>query len=125
VTDIETYLHSLFGLSREEIGRKIVEGELAQGFAIVKDAVWYDRKDWTRHTIISRDNNRIRLVALEAKKPGKGAFTRLIANIQSAGLVPVLVEPNQTLIDWCNRRDYRSRRMGKGTLAHTIWYPRA
>jgi hypothetical protein len=109
---------------RSIMGERMRSTEREQGFTIVTAAPWLDPNDWTPATIIAADGKRIRLVALEAKNPGHGAFTRLIAKIQAAGLVPVIVEPSRSLIDWCLRHDYRERRIGKGHLVHTIWYPR-
>lgn len=120
----EMYVRSLMNLSREEIGQRMITTELAQGFRIVTAADWLDWDDWSDYSIISIDEDRVRLVALEAKKPGSGAFTRLIGKIIDAGLVPVLVQPNRSLIDWCMRHDYRSRRIGKGSFSHEVWYPR-
>lgn len=120
----EMYIRSMMNLSREEIGQRMMTAELAQGFKIVVSADWLDWDDWTDYTIISLDEDRVRLVAIEAKTPGQGAFTRLIAKIIDAGLVPVLVEPNRSLVDWCARHDFRSRRIGKGSFSHEVWYPR-
>jgi hypothetical protein len=120
----EMYLRSLMSMSREQIGQRMITAELAQGFEIVREADWLQWDDWSDYSIFSKDHDRIRLVAIEAKRPGKGAFTRLIAGIVDRHLVPVLVEPNRTLIDWCLRHDYRSRRIGKGSFTHEVWYPR-
>jgi len=120
----DMYIRSMMNLSREEIGQRMVTAELAQGFQIVTEAEWLDWDDWTEWTIISQDGDRIRLVAIEARRPKTGAFTKLIRQIEDCLLVPVLVEPNRSLIDWCNRHGYRSRRIGKGSFAHEIWYRR-
>jgi hypothetical protein len=117
------YIREVMGLSRAELGERMRSTELEQGFTIV-DAQWIDWNDWMESTIITQDGKRIRLVALEAREPGKGAFTRLIAKIWKAGLIPVIVEPNRSLTDWCLRHDYRCRRIGKGRFAHEVWYPR-
>jgi hypothetical protein len=108
-----------------EIGSNLRRFEIEQGFTLViaGNAAWFDAEDWTGRTIISQDKRRVRLVALEARNPGHGAFTRLIAGIFEAGLTPVLVEPNDMLIDWCLRHDFRQRGV-KGRHPHTIWYPR-
>jgi hypothetical protein len=120
----ETYVRSIAGLSRQELGERMKETEREQGFTIVTDAPWLDWDDWSPFTIISQDGGRVRLVALEAKRPGKGAFTRLVERISRARLTPVLVEPSQLLTDWAVRHDWRRRRIGKGRFAHEIWYPR-
>lgn len=120
----EAYIRSAFAMSRGDLGKRMIESERAQGYERIIKAPWLDWSDWTDATIITGDGVRVRLVALEARQPGQGAFGRLIAKIQKANLVPVLVEPNRSLIDWCLRRDWRSRRIGRGRFNHEIWYPR-
>ena len=97
--------------------------EVSKGFTLVAEAQWLERSDW-REIVASQDGKRIRLVLLDALHPGKGAFTRLIAGIWRCDLMPVLVEPNQSLIDWCYRHDFRARIIGKGPDRHEVWYPR-
>ena len=97
--------------------------EQEQGFELIENAPWLNRAEW-REIIVSRHSRRIRLVLLDARYPGKGAFTRLIEGITKAGLVPVLVEPSQSLIDWCHRHDYRPRNVGKNCFKQEVWYPR-
>ena len=119
------YVERVAAMSREELGDLMRQDEVLQGFQIISQAKWLDWNDWDRHTIISMDHNRVRLVALQAKVPGQGAFTRLIDALDKAGLVPVLVEPNQTLIDWCHRHFYRKRTLNKGRkYQHEVWYPK-
>jgi hypothetical protein len=118
------YAQSLLSMSKPELGERMRSGERALGFAIVKQAPWLDWDDWTERTIISQNDRHVRLVALEARAPGQGAFTRLIENIQNAKLVPVIVEPNALLAEWCKRHRYKSRQIGHGRLRHQIWYPR-
>jgi hypothetical protein len=119
----EIYLRSLLTLSREEIGQRMIDAERLQGHRIVKQAPWFNPDDWDPHTIISQDRRRIRLVALQAKEPGTGAFTRLVAAILAADLIPVVVEPNGRLVDWCLRHEFRSKRIGTG-FKHVVWFPR-
>jgi hypothetical protein len=120
----DAYVRSALAMTRDELRARMRNTEMAQGFTIVADADWLDWDDWTQWTIISQDTKRARLVALEAKNPGNGAFTRLIDAIWRAGLVPVLVEPNQLLIDWCHRHQFRKRTIGNKNYRHDIWYPK-
>jgi hypothetical protein len=107
---------------RRESGENLIRHELDQGFIIVSRD-WIE-PDWTRRTIISQDGDRIRLVALEAKIPHSGAFTRLIEKIWKRNLVPVLVEPNDLLEQWCIRHQWRARYVGRGVDRHWVFYPR-
>ena len=120
----EAYVRSVAANSRAEIGDRMRMCEVRQGFSILSEAAWLDWNDWDRWTIISQDNKRVRLVALQAKHPGHGAFTRLIDGIFKSGLIPVLVEPNQILIDWCRRNQFRKRTIGRKEFRHDVWYPK-
>ena len=119
----EAVIASALALSREELGEKIRNNEVKQGFSIVTQARWLNPDDWDRWTIISQDNTRIRLVTLSAREPHTGAFGRLIEAIIMDSHVPVLVEPNEMLIKWCKRHWFRKRNVGRGLLRHEIWYP--
>lgn len=103
----------------------IVRSEIDAGNVEVKSAEWLNADEW-KDFVITQSGRRIRLVLLYAKRPCTGAFTRLIAGIDAAGLTPVIVEPCQSLVDWCNRHDYRCRKIGRGDRNHTqeIWYRR-
>ena len=109
--------------SQNEIGNRLRGFELMMGHSIISEADWLNPLDWTRRTIVSQDRHRIRLVAMEARQPGTGAFTRLIDAIERAGLIPVLVEPNEQIVAWCKRHWYRKRRI-RGACPHDVWYPK-
>ncbi len=49
--------------------------------------------DWSFPQIVSLDGGEVRLIAINADRPGSGALTRLLANICAAGLRPVIVAP--------------------------------
>lgn len=120
----EIYVRSLTAMSRQEIGAAMIARERDQGFSIILDAIWFDQNDWDAATIITQDGKRIRLVALQAKIPGQGAFNRLVRRIFAHNLAPVLVEPNEMLVGWCYRHGFRSKTIGRGDNRQTIWYPR-
>ena len=116
---------SLVEKSPEELRIEMLESERRLGYWAVTEAEWLDWDDWDRDTIVSKCNNRVRLVLLKAKVPGQGAFTRLIERIKQANLVPIIAEPNALLIDWCLRHEFRSRKVAIGTRdEHVVWYPR-
>lgn len=50
------------------------------------------REDW-RRGVVSRLGDEVRIVAVEARRQGRGALRRLVDGIKSAGLVPVIVCP--------------------------------
>jgi hypothetical protein len=103
---------------------QLLATEVRHGHERIISADWLDWADWSTDTIITRDGSRVRLVLLNARQPRRGAFTRLMRGIKGAGLMPVLVEPNQVLKDWCARHDWRSREIGRGNDRQLIFYPR-
>jgi hypothetical protein len=104
---------------------RIRADEVAQGFTLVDEAPWLVKEDWTE-IVASLDGPRVRLVLLDARYPGQGAFTRLIARIAGCnrGLSPVVVEPAGQLKSWCIKHQWKRRRVGVGIWVHEIWYPR-
>jgi hypothetical protein len=107
---------------RRASGENLIRYEMEQGHEIVSPQWWGE--DWTHRTIISQDGDRIRLIALEAKNPHSGAFTRLIENILRRRLFPVVVEPNELLEGWCIRHGWRGRVIGHGKYRHWVYHPR-
>lgn len=120
----EATIRAALALSPQELGDKIRASEVALGFSVIAQARWLDPEEWTARCIISQDNRRIRLVALEARHPHTGAFGRLVEKIMKEDHVPVVVEPNALLTEWCRRHWYRKRFCGQGELRHVIWYPK-
>ena len=90
------------------------------GYILIDEAIWLNRGDWNEIVVSMDKEGRIRLVLLDAKQPGTGAFTRLVAGILQAGLTPVIVEPIGLLETWCVKHGWRSRRLKHGV----IWYKR-
>jgi hypothetical protein len=120
----EMTVRAALALSREELGDKIRAREVNCGYSIITQARWLDPEDWDRWTIVSQDDRRIRLVALQATVPYSGAFTRLIDRIITENHVPVVVQPNAFLTLWCRRHWFRQRACGRNELRHVIWYPK-
>jgi hypothetical protein len=103
----------------------IRKGEVDQGNVLIYQAPWFYPGEWNE-AIISKDpKGRIRLVLLDARLPGNGAFTRLISEIQAYGLTPVIVEPIGSLAVWCKKHGWRKRIIKHGTEnKQEIWYAR-
>ena len=121
----EEFIFNMARKSPDELHTEMLKAELRMGYELVSEAPWLDWNDWRHETIISTFGNRVRLALLHAKQPWNGALTRLIARIKEAKLLPIIVEPNSVLVDWCLRHEYRSRKVAIGTPdAHVVWYPR-
>jgi hypothetical protein len=104
----------------------LVRNEMQAGFRIVRpgQAPWLPLCDWHEDTIASTNQFRVRLVALIARDPGRGAFRRLVEAIQREGMVPVVVEPFNDLAQILTRWKWKHRLIGRGEFVHWVWYPR-
>lgn len=75
-------------------GGVIEDIETGRGATIIplgsREPFHFDPADWERG-VISRLGDEVRIVAVEARRPRHGALKRLVANIQAAGLKPVIV----------------------------------
>jgi hypothetical protein len=105
----------------------MIEHERNLGFTIVRvgEADFLPESDWLPGTIVSTDGARVRLVALLARKPGHGAFRRLVKALIERSFEPVVVEPFARLQDHLEREGWKRRRIERGQAgAHEVWYPR-
>jgi hypothetical protein len=107
----------------EEIMR---QDERERGNRVVKpgDEPWLLETDWPDHIVISVTSKReVRIIAIIAKKPGAGAFTRLVGLIRSAGLVPVVLAPSNEMRTTLRRWRWRQRYVGHGFDSEEQWRP--
>jgi hypothetical protein len=82
---------------------------------------WLPLADWGPDTVASVDaDDHARLVLLNARRPGHGAFTRLIRRLRDFKLKPVVVCPTDRFAAALKRRGWRERVRPE----ETIWYPR-
>jgi hypothetical protein len=103
----------------------IRKSEVDQGCTLIKEATWLNRDEWNEIVISKDPKGRIRLVLLDAHRPGNGAFTRLVSEIQAYGLTPVIVEPIGSLAGWCRKNGWRKRTIKHGSEnKQEIWYKR-
>lgn len=84
------------------------EMERSQGFEIIKRGSrdWYSRKDWVE-SIISKDREFVRIVAVRARNPGKGSFKKMIAGIKSEGLTPLVICPLPDMVSILTKWGWR------------------
>lgn len=88
------------------------------------DEPWLPAEDWHQTNVVSVDGLTVRLIAISALKPGHGAFRRLIAAIQAAGLSPCIVEPSREMRETLKRWGWKGRRYGFGFESEERWKPR-
>ena len=107
---------------------EIVEGERARGFRVLRpdDTPWFLAADWAPKSIASVSGVLVRLVLLQARKPGSGAFTRTVAGLRAAGYRPAVIEPTREFAEMLARRGWIKRSVGN-TLEtrEKIWRPRS
>lgn len=73
-------------LAEAQSGRRPIQPGATMPFAFSAD-------DWAFPQVVSVEGQEVRLVLIEARQPGNGAFRRLIDAIQAAGFTPVVIEP--------------------------------
>jgi hypothetical protein len=81
-------LHAMLNDPNYDPVAAIVEGERKRGFRVVRpgEAAWFRKSDWRAESVASVSGTLVRLVLIEALKPGTGAFTRTIAVMQGCRL---------------------------------------
>ncbi len=127
--DAQTHIAKLFtaldsGQRMEDIMRA---DERAKGYRVVLpgEVPWLPAEDWHQTIVVSIDGKRVRLVAILASRPGNGAFRRLVAAIQAAGLIPVVIEPTREMRETLTRWRWKRRYAGYGFETEEHWRPRA
>src|SRR6185369_14000824 len=100
--------------------------EKERGFEIVEtgSVPWLPAADWPNDIVITQKGKEIRIVAIYAKRPGNGAFRRLITAIIQAGMVPVIVTPVHEMRDTMKRWGWKQKLTG--TNFHDreeTWHP--
>lgn len=108
-------VHGLMRADETAAGRRVV---------VPGEVLWLPAEDWDPTVVVSIDGKRVRLVAILAKDPGKGAFRRLVTAIQAAGLEPTVVCPTTEMRATLKRWGWRRRDIGRDWNHEELWYPR-
>lgn len=71
------------------------DAEIERGYwpVPVGSVPWLRAKDWHDHDCVSMNGDEVRIVAIAARHPRRGAFKRLLKSIEAAGLRPVVIAP--------------------------------
>ncbi len=103
----------------------IREDETEAGNRVVMpgDAPWFSADDWSSDSVVSIDRRRVRLILIVAKRPGTGAFTRLVARILASGLKPIVLAPTREFQAMLLRRGWRRKVFGTGLRHEERWEP--
>lgn len=120
----ELLIKASMGVRLHEVMRA---DERAKGHRVVVPGgePWLPAVDWDATSVVSVDGNVVRLVAILALNPGNGAFRRLIAAIQTAGLTPHISTPTREMRDTLRRWGWKGKHRGWGDDVEEIWKPRA
>jgi hypothetical protein len=126
---VQEQMDSLFaaldsGIPMEVIMRKM-ERDAGRRVVVPGEVEWLPEADWLASVVVSIDGIRVRIIAIAAKEPGKGAFRRLVAGIQAAGLIPCVVAPVQEMRETLRRWKWKGRTIGYGFEAEERWEPRS
>ncbi|MDE2104135.1 MAG: hypothetical protein KGL39_43255 [Patescibacteria group bacterium] len=98
MTDIVRVFAAAQRVAAHPLGARgvMIDDERARGAVLIPlgatDPIALPREDWDVG-VVTRLGDEIRIVAILAKRPGTGAFSRLLASIRAAGLRPVVVAP--------------------------------
>lgn len=122
-----TYLASLFAkLDKQHIWEIMRDDERERGNRVVVpgEVDWLPAADWDDTIVVSVSGREVRLIAILARKPGSGAFRRLVGRIQSSGLVPVIIAPSREMAATMRRWNWTRRYVGSGFEQEEQWRPR-
>lgn len=102
--------------------------EVAAGHRLVHPGEYlpfiFPAADWdAAEQVVSVDGREIRIVLINARKIGTGAFRRLIANITAAGLTPVVVAPMLGMPDILTKWGWKMTKKGDGFQHADEWRP--
>jgi hypothetical protein len=108
----------------------MIESEIAAGRTPIQPGYEgrfsFSATDWHFPAVVSFDGEEVRLIAILANTPGRGALRRLVAAITQAGLRPVIVEPvGPTMPAILARWGWGRKIKGVGEERLEEWRPKA
>lgn len=107
------------------IGSAILLDEVSAGRRpVLPDAeppAWLELDDWRWFPLLAYDAREVHVLAIWSAR--RGAFTRLVAGIEAAGLVPVVVAPLPFLRAILVRKGWRETVKGWGPSRREEWRP--
>lgn len=109
------------------ISSLIAAEETKNGYRVVRpgEVSWLPIGDWEPGTICSFTPTRIaRLVLLHARKPGSGAFTRLLNALPAHDLSPSVIEPTREFQATLVRMGWRGKVVNTRADREHVWIPR-
>lgn len=103
----------------------MLEDERAAGNAIIRPGTvdWFPTLDWPDDVVVSTRNELVRIVAIKARRPGNGAFSRMITGIAADGRTPLVVEPMFNMPGILSRWGWSRQVVGLGFEKEEQWRP--
>lgn len=105
----------------------MADGEIRAGRWVLRpgDRYWFTVADWMRASVISIDPvlEEVRIVAVAASTPGRGAFRRLLQGIYAVRMRPVVVEPFNEMTEILQRWGWVCQLSGFGLEREECWRP--
>ena len=101
------------------------ERERGFGLYVIGQRSWFLPRDWREDAVVSFDRERgeVRIIAIEAKNPGQGAFTRMVRGIMAEGRTPVVIQPMGDMPAILTKWGWQRRDEGEGFLHEEQWRP--
>lgn len=85
---------------------------------------WFRAKDWHEHDCVSLDGDEVRIVAISARRPHRGAFKRLLKSLRYYGLKPVIIAPLDEMEAIMRKWGWQAVRVGHDFATfETQWRP--
>ena len=80
--------------------------------------------EWNGAVISLTPDRKCRIVLVDAKRPGRGAFSRLVGAIRAAGYMPAVIEPVGNDMPAIMRKwGWKGRRIGSGWESYAEFTP--
>ena len=111
-----TPMHEIMRAEEAKLGNRVVKPG---------DEPWLPSKDWHSTVVVSVNDKTkdVRLVAILALDPGRGALSRTVSGITAAGLVPCIVAPTREMRATCQRWGWVRTNDGAGWDHEEQWRP--
>ncbi len=124
ISDLEKAIEACLADGRP-ISEQLREAEQRRGF-VLADMRLPRWQEWSPDSVVSSVNAPglpmfLRLVLIIAEKPGTGAFTRLVANMNRVGLVPLVLDPTEEFYAMLHRRGWRELLIGETFEDRECW----
>lgn len=120
-------MKALESFSKGEDPRQVlIDAELCNGYSAIPvgSVPWLPEDEWDPFsTIVTFRDNIVRLVTLQARLSGDGAFKRLISYLILTRRIPVVYMPTKLMAEALERWGWKKKVLGVGTAFAVQYSP--